>query len=274
MQLVIFFFFFFSPSALVAVTVEQFSSSHYSMDGFLSRCSVAPAAKRRRPTESSSSPANSNQFDSLPDDLLHLILDHLPDPIDKKSFSVVCRRFLAVESLHRRKITPLRLPLLAAALARYPQASAIDFSLLPRITDAALSASAAAVGRTLRSVDLSRSRGFSHAGISAVVASSSLVELNLSNATELDDRAAAAVGEARNLRRLWLARCKSVTDMGIGCIAVGCPKLRFICLKWCIGISDLGIGLVAIKCRELTSLDLSYMQVKFGFFRCGFSVLF
>ena len=88
-----------------------------------------------------------------------------------------------------------------------------------------------------------------------------LVELDLSNATELRDAGVAAVARARNLRRLWLARCKNVTDMGIGCIAVGCRKLRVICLKWCVGIGDLGVDLVAIKCKELTTLDLSYLPV-------------
>jgi F-box/leucine-rich repeat protein 2/20 len=49
--------------------------------------------------------------------------------------------------------------------------------------------------------------------------------------------------------------------MGIGCIAVGCKKLRLISLKWCIGVSDLGVGLIAVKCKEIRSLDLSYLPV-------------
>ena len=90
-----------------------------------------------------------------------------------------------------------------------------------------------------------------------------LTELDLSNATELRDAAAAAIAEARNLERLWLARCKLITDIGIGCIAVGCPKLKLISLKWCLGIGDLGVGLVAVKCKEIRSLDLSYLPVIF-----------
>jgi F-box/leucine-rich repeat protein 2/20 len=49
--------------------------------------------------------------------------------------------------------------------------------------------------------------------------------------------------------------------MGIGCIAVGCKKLRLISLRWCIGVSDLGVGLIAVKCKEIRSLDLSYLPV-------------
>ncbi|KAL3629722.1 hypothetical protein CASFOL_026944 [Castilleja foliolosa] len=88
-----------------------------------------------------------------------------------------------------------------------------------------------------------------------------MVEIDLSNVTELKDSAAAAIAQAKNLEKLCLARCKSITDIGIGCIAVGCRKLRWLILKWCLGIGDLGVGLVAVKCRDLRSLDLSYLPI-------------
>ena len=90
---------------------------------------------------------------------------------------------------------------------------------------------------------------------------SNLVEIDLSNGTALRDSAAAAIAEAKNLEKLWLARCKLITDMGLGCIAVGCRKLRLISLKWCLGVGDLGVNLVAVKCKEIRSLDLSYLPV-------------
>lgn len=89
----------------------------------------------------------------------------------------------------------------------------------------------------------------------------SLTALDLSNATELRDLAAAAIGEAKNLEKLWLGRCKLITDIGIGCIAVGCPKLKIIGLKWCLGIGDLGVELIAVKCKDLRTFDLSYLPV-------------
>lgn len=52
-----------------------------------------------------------------------------------------------------------------------------------------------------------------------------------------------------------------VTDIGVGCIAVGCRKLRLLNLKWCVGVGDLGVGLVAIKCKDIRVLDLSYLPV-------------
>ncbi|KAL6002156.1 hypothetical protein ACLOJK_037604 [Asimina triloba] len=45
-----------------------------------------------------------------------------------------------------------------------------------------------------------------------------LVEIDLSNAAEMSDVGAAAISRAQNLERLWLLRCKKVTDPGIGCI--------------------------------------------------------
>lgn len=88
----------------------------------------------------------------------------------------------------------------------------------------------------------------------------------MSNGTELTDSAAKAIAEARNLEILKLARCKNITDIGIGCIAVGCKKLKTICLRWCLRITDLGVGLIAMKCKEIRSLDLSYLPVTFFFF--------
>jgi F-box/leucine-rich repeat protein 2/20 len=55
-----------------------------------------------------------------------------------------------------------------------------------------------------------------------------LVETDLSNGVELNDLATAAIAEAKNLEKLWLARCKLITDMAIGCIAVGYRKLRLV----------------------------------------------
>ncbi|CAL9123829.1 unnamed protein product [Musa acuminata var. zebrina] len=231
-------------------------------------CSYSRSAKRVRvscasPAAAAAEENRSNPFDSLSEEVLFLILDRLEsDPLDKKSFSLVCRSFYAAESRHRRALTPLRSGLLPAALARYPSVSRLDLSLCPSVTDAALASVGGALRSSLRSIDLSRSRGFSYAGIESVAVNcAALVEINLSNATDLSDAAAAAIGRARNLEKLWLARCKMVTDMGIGCIAVGCQKLRLLCLKWCLGISDLGVGLVAVKCKQLRSLDLSFVPI-------------
>ena len=168
----------------------------------------------------------------------------------------------AAESRHRHVVRPLRTDLLPAALARYPCATRLDLSLCARVPDAALASAVSSSCSALRAVDLSRSRGFGAAGVAALAASCpGLADLDLSNGVDLGDAAAAEVARAKGLRRLSLARWMPLTDMGVGCGAVGCAELRQLSLKWCLGVTDLGIQLLALKCRKLTSLDLSYTMV-------------
>ncbi|CAI9097208.1 OLC1v1033581C1 [Oldenlandia corymbosa var. corymbosa] len=206
-----------------------------------------------------------NHFELLSEEIIFTILDYLSgNPFDKKSFSLVCKSFYAVESRHRRTLKPLRSEHLTKILNRYPFVTKLDLSLCPRITDASLSmiSSNPSSNRMLRSIDLSRSKFFSHQGLSGLVMNcGNLVEINLSNSTELRDLGVSALAEAKNLERLWLVRCKLITDIGIGCIAVGCKKLRLLSLKWCLGVGDLGVGLIAVKCKEIRCLDLSYLPI-------------
>ncbi|XAR68752.1 hypothetical protein NMG60_11000110 [Bertholletia excelsa] len=204
-----------------------------------------------------------NHFDLLSEEIVFSILDCLADnPLDRKSFSLVCKSFYDIESRHRKVLKPLRSEHLKRVLNRYPNVTRLDLSLCPRITDSSLSAVSVVCSKMLRSIDLSRSKFFTHVGLSNLVVNcSNLIEIDLSNAMDLKDSAAAAIAEAKNLEKLWLIRCKSITDMGIGCIAVGCRKLRLINLKWCLGIGDLGVDLIAVKCKDIRSLDLSYLPV-------------
>ncbi|KAI6670900.1 hypothetical protein NL676_005785 [Syzygium grande] len=206
----------------------------------------------------------SNPFDGLTEEIIHLILDRLgdDDPLARKSFSLACRSFLSAESRHRRSLRPLSSDLLPSVPRRYPFVSRLDLSLCPRVDDGTLASLARSWSSTLRSVDLSRSRFFGHAGLSSLAANcAGLVEIDVSNATELTDAAATAIAEARNLERLRMGRCKLITDMGVGCIAVGCRNLTLLCLKWCLRVSDLGVGLIAMKCADIRSLDLSYLPI-------------
>uniref|UniRef100_A0A0E0F1N4 TNase-like domain-containing protein n=1 Tax=Oryza meridionalis TaxID=40149 RepID=A0A0E0F1N4_9ORYZ len=201
-------------------------------------------------------------LNDLADELLFLILDRAAahDPRALKSFSLVSRACHAAESRHRRVLRPFRPDLLPAALARYSAISRLDLSLCPRLPDAALAALPAAP--SVSAVDLSRSRGFGAAGLAALVAACpNLTDLDLSNGLDLGDAAAAEVAKARRLQRLSLSRCKRITDMGLGCIAVGCPDLRELSLKWCIGVTHLGLDLLALKCNKLNILDLSYTMI-------------
>lgn len=203
-----------------------------------------------------------NRFDFLTEEIVFTILDCLnDDAFAKKSFSLVCKSFYFIESRHRKSLRPLNSDFISRTLKRYRFISELDLSLCPRVDDAALFQIASSRS-FLRSINLSRSRMFTHNGVSSLVANcTNLVEIDLSNRSDLTDSAAAAIAEAKNLERLWLARCKMITDMGIGCVAVGCRKLRFICLKWCLRVSDLGVGLIAMKCKQIRTLDLSYLPI-------------
>lgn len=204
-----------------------------------------------------------NPFDLLSEEIIFMVLDLLNhNPFDKKSFSLVCKSFYATESNHRRTLKPLRQEHLPAILCRYPNIDHLDLTLCSRVSDASLSIISNACASTLRSVDFSRSCLFSTSGLLGLALNcKNLVEIDLSNGTELKDSAMAAVAQAKNLEKLWLARCKSITDMGVGCVAVGCRKLKFISLKWCLAVGDLGVGLIAVKCKHIRYLDLSYLPV-------------
>jgi len=206
---------------------------------------------------------NCNPFDFLTEEIIFTILDYLnDDPFAKKSFSLTCKAFYSIESHHRKTLKPLRAELLLRTLHRYPHIEHLDLTVCPRIEDRMLNVVSLACKDALCSINLSRSRFFTNIGLSSLVSSCfNLVEIDLSNGVELNDLATAAIAEAKNLEKLWLARCKLITDLGIGCVAVGCRKLRLICLKWCLKISDLGVQLLALKCKEIRSLDLSYLQV-------------
>ncbi|WJZ89184.1 hypothetical protein VitviT2T_008418 [Vitis vinifera] len=204
-----------------------------------------------------------NPFTLVTDEIIFAILDFLGhDPFSRKSFSLVCKSFYSVESRHRKTLKPLRSDLLRRILLRYPVIDHLDLSLCPLNEGDSWDVILSLCKSTLRSIKLSPSMFFANVGFSKLVMNcSDLVEIDLSNATEFTDSGAAAIAKAKNLERLWLVRCKLVSDIGIGCIAVGCRKLRLINLKWCLRVGDLGVGLIAMKCKEIRCLDLSYLPI-------------
>ncbi|KAK2647464.1 hypothetical protein Ddye_014953 [Dipteronia dyeriana] len=204
-----------------------------------------------------------NHFDLLSEEIVFTILDLLGEnPIDKKSFSLACKSFYVIESKHRKNLRPLRQEPLSGILTRYPNITHLDLGLCPRVTDSSLTTISNLCESTLRSIDLSRSVAFTGSGLLRLAVNCrNLVEIDVSNATNLKDAGAAALAEAKNLEKLWMGRCKLVTDMGVGCIAVGCKNLKLISLKWCLGVGDFGVGLIAVKCKEIRSLDLSYLPI-------------
>lgn len=228
-----------------------------------SKVDSAPSPLKKKLKTIDMDDAFSRPFDHLTEEIIFVILDHLhDDPFSRKSFSLVCKSFYSAESHHRKSLRPLRSDLIRSIARRYPSISKLDLSLCLHVEDSFLNAISSAWKTTLFSIDLSRSRSFSNAGLSNLVTNcAGLVEINLSNGVALTDSALKVIAEAKNLEKLWLARCRSITDMGIGCVAVGCRKLKVLCLKWCVHITDMGVGLIATKCKELRSLDLSFLPI-------------
>lgn len=221
-------------------------------------------------------PKTESPFEALTEEILFLILDLLDsNPLDRKSFSLVSRSFYTVESRHRRYITPLRSELLPSILSRYNSISHLNLKLCPFLTDASLFSIASLLGLSLRSIDLSGSRSYTHKGIEYLANKClNLEEIDVSNGADLTDEAAAAIGRMTKVERVRMGRCKKVTDLGIGCVAVGCPNLKLLCLKGCVGLSDLGVALIAVKCRRLKSLDVSFTMVHITQFPLVLSLLY
>jgi F-box and leucine-rich repeat protein 2/20 len=218
---------------------------------------------KRIRSDSIPEPNTTSPFESLSEEVLFLILDLLnSNPLDGKSFSLVSRFFYHVESRHRRRLAPLRSDLLPSILTRYDSISHLNLTLFPRLTDASLATIASILGLSLRSIKLPGSGSYSHEGIECLAEKClNMEEIDVSNRVELGDEVAAAIGKMGMLERVSMGRCKKVTDLGIGCIAVGCPNLRLLCLKGCVRVTDLGVGFVAVKCRKLKSLDVSFTMV-------------
>ncbi|GAA0184430.1 hypothetical protein LIER_31718 [Lithospermum erythrorhizon] len=104
-----------------------------------------------------------------------------------------------IETLHRKKLKPLCIELISRTMKRYPNVQNVDFTNCPRVENDELISVSDAYKDTLRSINVSKSKLFTH------VCLSSLAELDLSNATELTDLAAANIDDAEIWRNcLWL----------------------------------------------------------------------
>jgi hypothetical protein len=65
------------------------------------------------------------------------------------------------------------------------------------------------------------------------------------------------------LSSLILRKASTFTDIGLSCIAVGCPSLRTLDVRDTAGrITDAGVCAIAARCSTLTHLDVSYTRGK------------
>lgn len=206
----------------------------------------------------------------LTEDLLIRVLEKLSSDADRKSWRLVCKEFLLVESLTRRKIRILRIEFLLGLLQKYCNIETLDLSVCPRIDDGAVSVllSHGSLNWTkgLRRLVLCRATGLGYWGLELLIRACPLLEaIDVSHCWGYGDREAAALSCATRLRELKMDKCLGVTDVGLAKIAIRCSKLEILSLKWCLEISDLGIDLLCKKCLDLKILDISYLKVSLTF---------
>ncbi|CAL1407569.1 unnamed protein product [Linum trigynum] len=207
----------------------------------------------------------------LTEDLLVRVNSRIEDGADRRSWRLVCKEFLRVDSLTRKSLRVLRSEFIFSLLRRFPNVDALDLSACPRVDDGMLTlllargaaSTTASLRWNLRSLNLSRAtNGMSFKGLALIAsACSQLEKLDLSYNCRLGDREAAAISGIEGLKELRLDKCLEVTDVGLVKIAVGCQKLEKLSLKWCMEISDLGVNLLSVKCWSLKFLDISYLKV-------------
>ncbi|TYZ64453.1 hypothetical protein PybrP1_001713 [[Pythium] brassicae (nom. inval.)] len=108
-----------------------------------------------------------------------------------------------------------------------------------KVTDATLVALATHC-RDLEAVTLSSCSEVTDAGVEALLrACAHLRELDLNNCPLVMDRGVAAAGaHGKRLRRLNLSWCMNITDKCIADLARGCGQLQEVLLVWCTQLTD------------------------------------
>lgn len=200
----------------------------------------------------------------LSEDLLVRVYEFL-DPPCQKTWRLISKECLRVDSLTRTTIRILRVEFLPALLLKYPNLSSLDLSVCPKLDDdvvlrLALDGNVSTLG--IKSLNLSRSTAVRARGLETLARMCHALErVDVSHCWGFGDREAAALSSAAGLKELRMDKCLSLSDVGLARIVVGCSNLNKISLKWCMEISDLGIDLLCKICKGLKSLDVSYLKV-------------
>lgn len=202
-------------------------------------------------------------FDLLDENLMLNILDNIEDIVDRQAWSLVCRRFLEMESRSRKSVKLLRVDVLEEILNRYTEVESIDLSCCLEVNDDALEVVGNVAGHRLKSICLAKITQFSDVGLVRLLSKCPLLrELDLSYCSYISDNGIVGVAQLKNLQVLKLENCRNITDVGLGSIAAGCKALRHLSLRWCLGVTDAGISLLSFNCKHLETLDLSYTDVR------------
>lgn len=228
-------------------------------------------------------------MDKICDDTLAQIFSCLHDPEDRNSFSIVSKRFLSVEGLHRSFWRVLRPNFLYEFLPTFPNLICLEVSkpisnaqiefvakTCPRIQVFNLSLTsnkltieddigvdgicAMAQGcRELREVSLrKRSRVGDFGVVSLMNLAMNLTELDLGRCNLASDFALKAIGNSKTITSLNLQGCSWVTDRGLDWLGKGSISkiLKTLVIAECDQISDFGVSLLK-RMHILEILDIS-----------------
>ncbi|XP_047321754.1 F-box/LRR-repeat protein 2 [Impatiens glandulifera] len=215
-----------------------------------------------------SDPTNSNAVcinDVLRDDELRAILTKLDTDKDKELFSLVCNRWLRVQSSERRRICARAGPHMLRRIAvRFTRLHELDLSqsvsrsFYPGVTDSDLAVIASAF-TSLRVLLLQNCKGITDSGIVAVGSGlSSLQTLDVSYCRKLTDIGLLNVAQScHDMRNLNLAGCRHITNALLENLAKNCPNLEELCLEGCTRITDLGLTLLVGGCQKINYLSIN-----------------
>ncbi|GER25583.1 F-box/LRR-repeat protein 7 [Striga asiatica] len=233
-------------------------------------------------------------MERLLDELLSLILDKIKDPIDRKSFSQVCKSWFRVEGLHRPSLRVLDADLIPNFLPRFPNllkfraSTRINSSLIqfvattcPRIQVLNLNRKEtddlyteleeeadlddegllgiASRCRDLETVFLRKRIAIGDSGISALLGySKNLRSLDLGLCSRVSDEGIKRIGDLKHLEALSLQGCWLITDSGLASLGEGslCGTLKKLILAECDRITDEGLMcLKGMVCLEELNLS-------------------
>ncbi|CAI5999634.1 unnamed protein product [Closterium sp. NIES-65] len=176
------------------------------------------------------------ELSALEDDLLFSVLRRLDCRSDKLAAALVCKRWLAV----------IR--------------GAYTHCTILNVRDEHVVAIAKRFGPSLQRLNLASNKRIGQAALEAIGAHcTQLQALWLTNGT-FDDAALMPIASCHQLKVLGLGNCRSITDMGVCCIAAGCKAVQEVSLRWCVGITDRGVDVLLSNCHAIHTLDLSYTK--------------
>ncbi|KAK9676449.1 hypothetical protein RND81_11G078000 [Saponaria officinalis] len=203
--------------------------------------------------------------DALGDDELRAILEKLEDDKDKEVFGLVCKRWLHLQSFHRRKLCARAGPhMLRRVAARFSRLHELDLSqslsrsFYPGVTDSDLAVVAAGF-TCLRRLSLYNCKGITDTGLVAIGSSlHALQALDVSYCRKLTDKGFSALAEGcQDLRSLHLTGCRFVTDALMSALSKNCRSMEELVFQGCTNITDSGLTVLISGCRQLKYLDVN-----------------